>query len=77
MSYTVAGIDIHKKVLMVVAATGGDEVADPAGEALTFKCRHQAGNGRACNTRCCNDILVGNALALGCPQQHQDAVARR
>jgi transposase len=39
MSYTVAGIDIHKKVLMVVAATGGDEVADPAGEALTFECR--------------------------------------
>lgn len=39
MSYTVAGIDIHKKVLMVVVATAGDEVADAAGEALEFECR--------------------------------------
>jgi transposase len=39
MSYTVAGIDIHKKVLMVVVTTAGDEVADPAGEALQFECR--------------------------------------
>lgn len=39
MSYTVAGIDIHKKVLMVVVTTAGDEVADPAGEALEFECR--------------------------------------
>lgn len=39
MSYTVAGIDIHKKVLMVVVATAGDEVADPAGEAIEFECR--------------------------------------
>lgn len=39
MSYTVAGIDIHKKVLMVVVATAGDEVADTAGEAIEFECR--------------------------------------
>jgi len=39
MSYKVAGIDIHKKVLMVVIAIGGEEVADPAGEALEFECR--------------------------------------
>jgi transposase len=39
MSYKVAGIDIHKKVLMVVVATAADEVADPAGEALQFECR--------------------------------------
>ena len=39
MPYTVAGIDIHKKVLMVVVAIAGDEVADPAGEALEFECR--------------------------------------
>jgi transposase len=39
MSYTVAGIDIHKKVLMVVVAIAGDEVADPAGEAIGFECR--------------------------------------
>jgi transposase len=39
MSYKVAAIDIHKKVLMVVVATAGEEVADPAGEALEFECR--------------------------------------
>jgi transposase len=39
MPYTVAGIDIHKKVLMVVVAIAGDEVADPAGEAIGFECR--------------------------------------
>jgi transposase len=39
MSYKVAGIDIHKKVLMVVVATAGNEVADAAGEALEFECR--------------------------------------
>ncbi len=39
MSYTVAGIDVHKNVLMVVVALAGDEVADPAGEAIEFKCR--------------------------------------
>jgi transposase len=39
MSYKVAGIDIHKKVLMVVVATAAEEVADVAGEALEFECR--------------------------------------
>lgn len=39
MSYRVAAIDIHKRVLMVVVATAADEVADPAGEALQFECR--------------------------------------
>src|SRR5215475_3168145 len=39
MSYRVAAIDIHKKVLMVVVATGGDEVKDATGEALEFECR--------------------------------------
>jgi len=39
MAYKIAGIDIHKKVLMVVVATGAQEVADAAGEALEFECR--------------------------------------
>lgn len=39
MSYTVAGIDIHKKVLMVVVATAADEVTDAAGQAIEFECR--------------------------------------
>ena len=39
MSYKVAGIDIHKKVLMVVVATAADEIADAAGEALEFESR--------------------------------------
>jgi transposase len=39
MSYSVAAIDIHKKVLMVVVATGAEEVADATGEALEFECR--------------------------------------
>jgi transposase len=39
MSYKVAGIDIHKRVLMVVVAIAADEVSDPAGEALEFECR--------------------------------------
>jgi transposase len=39
MSYTLAGIDVHKKVLMVVITTAGEEVADPQGEALEFECR--------------------------------------
>jgi len=39
MSYKVAGIDIHKKVLMVVVASAAEEVADVAGEALEFECR--------------------------------------
>ena len=37
--YKVAGIDIHKKALMVVVATAADEVAEAAGEALEFECR--------------------------------------
>ncbi len=45
MSYKVAGIDIHKKVLMVVVATTAEEVVDPAGEAIEFECRRfGAGN---------------------------------
>jgi transposase len=39
MSYKVAGIDVHKSVLMVVVATASEEVADAAGEALEFECR--------------------------------------
>jgi transposase len=39
MPYTVAGIDIHKKVLMVVVAMAGEEAVDPAGEAIEFECR--------------------------------------
>lgn len=39
MSYRIAAIDIHKRVLMVVVATGAAEVEDPTGEALTFECR--------------------------------------
>src|SRR5689334_7773867 len=45
MSYRVAAIDIHKKVLMVVVATGAEEVADAAKETLEFECRRfGAGN---------------------------------
>jgi transposase len=39
MSYKVAGIDVHKSVLIVAVATAGEEVSDPAGEALEFECR--------------------------------------
>jgi transposase len=39
MSYRVAAIDIHKKVLMVVVASANSEVQDPAGEALEFQAR--------------------------------------
>jgi transposase len=39
MSYKVAAIDIHKKVLMVVVATAANEVADATGEAIEFECR--------------------------------------
>jgi transposase len=39
MSYRVAAIDIHKNVLMVVIASGANEVDDPIGEALEFECR--------------------------------------
>jgi len=46
MSYRVAAIDIHKKVLMVVVATAASEVKDSAGEALEFECRRfGTGNG--------------------------------
>jgi len=39
MSYTIAAIDIHKKVLMVVVASMADEVADAMGAAVEFACR--------------------------------------
>lgn len=39
MSYRVAAIDIHKKVLMVVVATAAEEVEEAVGEALEFECR--------------------------------------
>ncbi len=39
MPYKVAGIDVHKSVLIVVVATAGDQVEDAAGETLTFECR--------------------------------------
>jgi transposase len=39
MSYTIAAIDIHKKVLMVVVATVANEVADTTGQAIEFECR--------------------------------------
>jgi transposase len=39
MSYRVAAIDIHKKVLMVVVATAANQVEDATGEALEFECR--------------------------------------
>src|SRR5258708_5337523 len=39
MSYRVAAIDIHKKVLMVVVAMAANEVADATGEAIEFECR--------------------------------------
>jgi len=39
MSYKVAGIDIHKKVLMVVVATTASEVVDPMGASVEFQCR--------------------------------------
>ena len=46
MSYRVAAIDIHKKVLMVVVATAAEEAADATGEALEFECRRfGAGSG--------------------------------
>jgi transposase len=46
MSYRVAAIDIHKKVLMVVVAAAAEEVQDTAGEALEFECRRfGTGNG--------------------------------
>jgi len=39
MPYSVAGIDIHKKVLMVVVATVADEVVDATGAAIDFESR--------------------------------------
>jgi transposase len=39
MAYTIAAIDVHKKVLMVVIASGAEEVKDPPGQALDFECR--------------------------------------
>jgi transposase len=39
MSYRIAAIDIHKKVLMVVVATVADEVRDVTGQAIEFECR--------------------------------------
>jgi transposase len=39
VSYKVASIDIHKKVLMVVVATTASEAEDPMGAAVTFECR--------------------------------------
>lgn len=49
MSYSVAGIDIHKKVLMVVVATGRDEVTEAVGEALEFTCRRFGSGNRERN----------------------------
>jgi transposase len=39
VSYRIAAIDIHKKVLMVVIATAADQVEDATGEAVEFECR--------------------------------------
>ncbi len=39
MSYRVAAIDVHKRVLMVVVATAANEVEDATAEALEFECR--------------------------------------
>ena len=34
MSYTIAAIDVHKRILMVALATTAEQVEDPVGEAL-------------------------------------------
>jgi transposase len=39
MAYRVAGIDIHKRMLMVVVAATANEVTDPAGAEVQFECR--------------------------------------
>ena len=39
MPYSIAGIDIHKRVLMVVVATGSEDEADPVGQKLNFQTR--------------------------------------
>jgi transposase len=59
MSYKVAGIDIHKKMLMVVVATAADEVADAAGEALKFECR-RFGAGASERQHLCRWLLERN-----------------
>jgi transposase len=46
MSYRIAAIDVHKRMLMVAVATAGEEVEDPVGEALEFECR-RFGTGEA------------------------------
>jgi transposase len=46
MSYRIAAIDIHKKVLMVVVATAANQVEDATGEAIEFEARKfGTGNG--------------------------------
>jgi transposase len=37
--YSIAGIDIHKRVLMVVVATGSEDEVDPVGQQLKFQTR--------------------------------------
>ena len=39
MSYRIAAIDVHKRVLMVAVATAAEQVEDAVGEALEFECR--------------------------------------
>ena len=39
MSYKIAALDIHKKVLMVVVAAVAEEVVDTTGAAVEFECR--------------------------------------
>jgi len=39
MSYHMAGIDIHKRVLMVVVVSVAEEVTDATGAAMEFECR--------------------------------------
>jgi len=39
MSYHIAAIDIHKRVLMVVVASVAEEVSDATGAAMEFECR--------------------------------------
>ena len=39
MSYNIAAIDIHKRVLMVVVASVAEEVSDATGAAMEFECR--------------------------------------
>jgi transposase len=39
MPYSIAGIDIHKRVIMVVVASGSDDEADPVGQQLKFETR--------------------------------------